>query len=137
MAPFCLHLLHCVLVHLDIPVDHHFLEENEVFHGQDLLEKTLVDALLSSRLRHDKVLWRDTQILNVRLQFLLDEVLELLVYSCKLQGVLLSVFEDYAFLFDEANDRVLPHGRLEKLRHDLQDPFLDAHNKYEAHHSHT
>ena len=48
------------------------------------------------------------------------------MYSCKLERILLCVFENDALLFYEADDRILPHGRLEKLRHDLQDPFLDV-----------
>ena len=85
-----------------------------------------MDLFYSSRLGHDEVLLRNTQILNVSFQFGLNEALELLVYRCKLEWILLSVFKNDAFLLDKADDWILPHGRLEKLCHDLQDPFLDV-----------
>ena len=85
-----------------------------------------MDAFLSTRLGHDEVLLRNTQILNVSFQLGLNEALELLMYFSKLEWILLSVFKNDAFLFDKADDWILPHWRLEKLRHDLQDPFLDV-----------
>ena len=68
----------------------------------------------------------DAQILDVRLQLGLYELLKLSVHLSILETVLFSVLEDETFLLDKRNDRILPDWRLEVLGHDLQDPFLKA-----------
>lgn len=72
-----LHLAHGFLVHLNVLVHHHLLEENEVLDGQYLLQKTLMDALGCLLLRHDKISLAYAQILDIRLKFALYKSFEI------------------------------------------------------------
>lgn len=42
------------------------------------------------------------------------------------EPVLLCVLENHTLILNEADDGVLPDGRLEILRHDLKDPLLQT-----------
>ena len=128
--PLLLHLADRLLVHLDILVDHHLLEEYEVLHRQNLLQQALVDALRGLLLGHDEIRLRDAQILNIRLQLGLNKALEVRVYLCVVEAVLLGVLENNAVLLDKADDRVFPQGRLQKLSHDLENPLLHFHPSF-------
>ena len=119
-----LHLSDGLLVHLNVFIDHHLFEEDEVFDRQNLLQEALMDTLGCALLRHDEVRLRDAQVLNVRLQLALYEPLEPRMHLGVVEAILLRVLEVDAVLLHETYDRVLPEGRLEKLGHDLEDPLL-------------
>lgn len=56
---FRLHLLHRFFVHLNVPVDHHLFEKEEVLDGHYLLQEALVDALFGAGLGQHEVSLRD------------------------------------------------------------------------------
>ena len=114
----------CLFVHLDVPIDHHLLKEDEVFYCHDLLEQTLMDPFWGTGLRHHEISRRDTQILYVCLQLTFDELFEFFVDFCVLKPILIFVLEDTAFLFDEADYWVFPNGGLQILGHNLENPLL-------------
>ena len=125
VSSLCLHLSHSFLVHLNIFVNHHFLEEYEIFHRQNLLQYTLVDASLRFRLSQYKVLLRYTQILDISLKFRLNHALKLVVDHSVFQSILVRVFEYQTLFLDKVYDGILPNGRLKELGNNLEDPFLE------------
>lgn len=93
---------------MDVLVDHHLLEQDEVFDRQNLLQQALVDAFVRALLRHHEVRLRDAQVLNIRLKLALDESLKLRVNLSVVKSVLFSVLKHDAVLLDEADNWIFP-----------------------------
>ena len=106
---------HCLHVELEVALEHHLLEGEEVVHREDLVEHELVERRRVLVLAHlDELLGRDAHLRQKALEQRVDHVAELAVDRGVLELVLLLVVEDDALLVDELHHRHRPLRRLEE-----------------------